>query len=103
MENNIQLKTSDLKKIISLLILKLDSLDNDSSFIIDKDLYWSIPEEDLYNVYENPNNLTIGSLIEDWNFLQEVISGKREVLDYDINKISILLRYLSDKMIFTNK
>ena len=100
MENNTQIKASDLKKIISLLALKLDSLNNDTSFIIDKDLYWHIPEEDLYSVYEVPNNLTIGSLTEDWNFLQDVMLGKREILDYDLNKISILLRYLSNKMVF---
>jgi len=100
MENNLRIKTSDLKKILHLLILKLDDLpDNDSSFILDKDLYWNIPEENLYNVYEEPNNLTIGSLAEDWNFLQDIVLNKREILDFDLNKISIILRYLSEKII----
>jgi hypothetical protein len=94
MENNIQIKTSDLKEIMNLLIMKLDHFDD---VIIDKDLYWSIPEEKLYNVYEEPNDFTIGSLVEDWTFLQDIILGKREILDYDLYKISILLRYLSSK------
>lgn len=99
MENINQIKISDLKKIFNLLLLKLDNRDNDSSFIIDKDLYWNIPEEDLYNVYKEADNLTIGSLTEDWIFIQEVISDKREILNYDLNKISTLLRYLSNKNI----
>lgn len=100
MENNIQIRVTDLKKIMNLLLSKLDSLDGNSSIILDKDLYWYIPEEELYNVYENPNNLTIGSLIEDWNFLQSCILGERDILDYDLNKLSMLFRYLSNNKIY---
>jgi len=92
MENNLKIKASDLKKIISLLMMKLDDFDD---VIIDKDLYWSIPEEKLYNVYEDPSDFTIGSLVEDWTFLQDIILSKREILNYDLYKISMFLRYLS--------
>lgn len=98
MENNI--KVSDLKKLINLIAFKLNDLDESSSFTIENDLYWNIQEQDLYNVYENPNELTIGSLIEDWIFLETIILEKRDILDYDLNKLSTILKYLASKMIF---
>ena len=95
MENNFQIKISDLKEVLNLLMLKLDGL-NDVS--IEKDLYWNIPDEKLYSVYEDPIDLTIGSLVEDWTFLQDIVLCKREIIGYDLYKLSMLIRYLSTKI-----
>lgn len=100
MENNTHIKIVDIKKIIEILLTKLDSMDNDNSLILDKDLYWNIVDDEVYNVYKNPTELTIGSLVEDWEFLQKVINGKREMIDYDLNKMSNILKFLGNKMIF---
>jgi hypothetical protein len=100
MENNIHINLDDLKKIVNILSSQLNNLDDNLSLILDKDLYWSINEDELYNVYENPKNLTIGSLLDDWLFLQNIITNERKILDYDLNKISRILKFLSNKMLF---
>lgn len=102
MENSkMELKTSDIKKIIKTLLVELNSLDIASSFTFDEDLYWNILDEELYDAYKDPVGLTMGSLIDDWEFLQPVLNGKREIIDYDLYKLAAILRFLGKKMIIT--
>ncbi|MDH6252589.1 hypothetical protein M2347_002316 [Chryseobacterium sp. H1D6B] len=93
MENKIKITKDDLKNILFALINKLENLD-DNSFSLNKDLYWNIPDEELYNVYEEPKEITIGSIKEDWDFLQQISHGKREVIGYDFNKTSSILKLI---------
>lgn len=90
MKNNTEIQKEDLKKILFMLIDKLDDSPTDN-FSLEKDLYWNIPDDKLYNVYQEPENLTIGSLVEDWEFLQKILRKEREVLWYDFYKVSTIL------------
>lgn len=70
-------------------------MDNISS---DVDLYWSIPNQELYNMYEEPKNFTIGSIMDDWTFLQKLLDEERQVVGYDFHKISSVLKMLGEKI-----
>jgi len=95
MENNkIEIRRNDLKKILYALINELDKSQN-NSFLLEKDLYWNIPFDELFNVYEEPKDITIGSIAEDWEFLQKINNG-REVLSYDFIKVSNILKLLAE-------
>ena len=96
MENNMQIQIKDIKIILEVLIKNFEDID--TNIDLDKDMYWNI-SEDIYNVYETPTELTLGSLIEDWEFLQMVINGKREMIDYDLSKLSNILKFLNYKMV----
>lgn len=98
MENNIEIQKEDLKKILYILIDKLEDSSCDN-FSLEKDLYWNIPDEELYNVYKEPTDLTMGSLVEDWEFLQKVLRKEREVIGYDFNKISNILKSIGHSSI----
>lgn len=102
MENNKpELKKVDIKKLIEVLINELDKLNDSTSFAFDSDLYWNITDEELYNPYKDSIELTMGSLVEDWEFLQNILDGKREMIDYDLSKLASLLRFLGKNMIIT--
>ncbi|MBL1222490.1 hypothetical protein JET18_16680 [Chryseobacterium sp. L7] len=90
MKNNIEIQKEDLKKILFMLIDKLDDSPTDK-FSLEKDLYWNIPDDKLYNMYQEPPDLTIGSLVEDWELLQKILRKEREVLWYDFYKVSTIL------------
>lgn len=91
-----QIQIKDIKIILEVLIKNFEDID--TNIDLDKDMYWNI-SEDIYNVYETPTELTLGSLIEDWEFLQMVINGKREMIDYDLSKLSNILKFLNYKMV----
>ena len=97
MENNLELKIHDIKKILKILIDKLDIIDD--TIIIEQDLYWNILDTELYDVYKDPNDLTIGSIIEDYEFISAVIIGNRDIIDYDLYKLSSILKFLGKSML----
>ncbi|OCA78248.1 hypothetical protein BBH99_09075 [Chryseobacterium contaminans] len=69
MENNkTELKKADIKRLIEVLINELDKLNDSASFDFDSDLYWNITDDELYNPHKDPAELTMGSLVEDWEF-----------------------------------
>lgn len=93
MKNTIEIEKEDLKKILLLLMNKLDA-SNHNTFVLDQDLYWNVLDEELYHTYKDPKDLTMGSLTDDWRFLQNVLNGKREMIDDDLYKLSSILRFL---------
>lgn len=101
MENKPELKKTDIRKLIEGLLSQLEKLNDSTSFPFDNDLYWNITDEELYNPYQDPIELTMGSLVEDWEFLQNVLDGKREMIDHDLSKLASLLRFLGKSMIIT--
>ena len=78
-----------------MLISKIEKVNSDSIFI-DKDLYWNINGEELYNVYDEPKNMSIGSIKDDWDFLEKILTNKRDITNYDFNKISSILKLFSE-------
>ncbi|KQT28481.1 hypothetical protein ASG22_19970 [Chryseobacterium sp. Leaf405] len=97
MENSIKIQKEELKQVFFTLINKIDNLNEDEIYF-QKDLYWNINDEELYNVYEEPKNITIGSIKEDWDFLQKILTSDREIINYDFNKIANILRLIGEKI-----
>ncbi|MDR2235936.1 MAG: hypothetical protein LBE92_07420 [Chryseobacterium sp.] len=99
MENNNSIKVADLKILLETFLLKLKNIDSNKTIPLEKDLYWNILDEELYEPYKDPTKLTMGNLTDDWEFLQKVFDGKREIIDYDLYKIASILRFLAKSMI----
>ncbi|EDF8720540.1 hypothetical protein MKU92_004784 [Salmonella enterica] len=63
---------------------------------LDADYYWDVPSKDIYNVYDEPEQLDIGQLSEDYEFLCNAYKGGY-LVQHNFNKIASLLRYLSER------
>ncbi|NUF50142.1 hypothetical protein [Gilliamella sp. ESL0250] len=64
---------------------------------IDYDFYWNIPSDLLYDLYNEPKELDMGQLSEDYQFLLYSIS--QDILTSgNLRKLSSLLRYIADKL-----
>lgn len=79
------IELDELKAIFERLIATRDK------FEISKDHYWEIWEDELYNVYKKPENLTIGQLTDDWNELQR-INDSEEPVSYDLVRFARIMR-----------
>jgi hypothetical protein len=60
------------------------------------DLYWSIPEEELYNVVDRPEELDIGRLSDDWEFVSKLLNGDADPVAYQLTEVAPLLRRLGE-------
>ncbi|BAP33324.1 transcription-repair coupling factor [Chryseobacterium sp. StRB126] len=93
MENK-DINISDIRKLINILSDKLEKLEDKNVVVLEDDLYWNILDEELYSPYHEPAQLTMGSVSEDWEFLQKVVNGEREMIDYDLYKLASILKFL---------
>lgn len=63
---------------------------------LDADFYWNVPSESIYDPYNEPGQLDIGQLEEDYETLR--FAHKTDALiGYNLKNISPIMRYLSVK------
>ena len=99
----IEIELYKIKKVLELIlseIIKLES--NNKNIILNKDLYWNILESEIYNVYEEPRNMTIGSLIDDWQYIETLLKLKEDdiqIINYDLHKILSIVKFIYNKNI----
>lgn len=93
----------DIRKLINILSDELEKLDDKKVVKLEGDLYWNILDEELYNPYDEPAQLTMGSLKEDWEFLQKVLNREREIIDYDLYKLASILKFLGKNSVMMKK
>lgn len=97
------MKIGDLKILLEALLSKLDNIDSNRPVFSDQDLYWNITDEELYDPYKEPVDLTMGSLSDDWEFLQKMMNGERDLIDYDLYKLAAILKYSGSKGIIAKE
>lgn len=71
-----------------------------SAVTVDKDFYWNVPADKLYNPYETPRepDLDLGQLSEDWEKLQDVSKGKAPPVGSGFVWLSAVLRAVGEEM-----
>ena len=82
----------NINKIQDITNIILDSLKKkyENGLELKVDYYWNIEDNEKYNVYKNPSELTIGQISEDYDFLISDIK-KKNISYYDLKYISHIL------------
>lgn len=88
--------TSELRKALEVLLGHLEST-SQSEFEVQEDFYWAVPAKACYDAYEQPTELTIGQLSDDWSHLQAIGEGKEEPLGYALVWASSVIRAIGEK------
>lgn len=87
----------ELEKIILSLLLKLKK-SKGHKVEINKDYYWEIDEEQLYNPLKEPTVRALGQLSDDLNELQRLLKSDEtlgEAIAYDLKRVSEILKAIS--------
>lgn len=95
MENNKKIINIDeLERISQMLFSKLkENIGNEIE--VNKDFYWNISEEELYNPYDEPSNMTLGQLSDDIERINYVYKFSDEIVNYDLKRLSTIIQVLS--------
>ncbi len=90
---------SQLRAIADKLFSHLESLGYDS-VEISEDWYWNIPEEEKYVMENEPKDLNIGRLSDDWEFLQGVSENDDDPpISYALIWLGKILQVIGEKII----
>lgn len=96
MENKQTTLTVDnLEEIILLILSNIKkAIGNNGRICFTNDFYWDLSQEDIFDIYKEPNNLTIGSISEDINIILENLN-ENSLITYDLKRISSIIRAIS--------
>jgi hypothetical protein len=72
-----------LEEAFSLLIARLRA-SGGSTFMLDRDYYWSIPHDVVFDVDSAPENLTIGQIAECLDWLKALQADRERALPYHL-------------------
>lgn len=92
-----KIKLADIEKLTEKLFLYLKNRGVDV-IEIPVDFYWHIPKEQIYAPYEQPAQLDVGQLSDDWNELQKVITGISAPITYNFVWLSAILRAIGENI-----
>ena len=93
-----QVSVSRLRTVSEQLFLHLEKKGY-SSVELSADYYWHIPKELRYNPYEEPKELDLGQLTDDWANLCNILEGETKPLAYAFVWLSAVLRTLGETVI----
>ncbi len=95
-----KIKIAELEKVLSDLLAELHEQKCEEIEIDKEDFYWAISKEELYNPYNQPNQLTLGQLSDDLEHIHKIFEKKLPIVCYDFAKISYIFLFIGNKNIF---
>ena len=90
--------TIDLEELRNLFNLLVTHIEQNVGMELDvhEDYYWNIPSPDRYDVYSNPDMLTVGQLTEDLQQLQKISDGVSEPIGYGLVWLASIIRKIGE-------
>jgi hypothetical protein len=89
-----EINIDELQLILSQLLSRLKEIKG-TDIELNNDFYWDIPSEELYNPYQEPKELTLGKLSDDWQEIKRLTDNQLDAIPYDLKRISNILKALS--------
>lgn len=93
----------NLQEVRTALNAVLDHLTNDlklSTVEIDpeRNLYWHVPVNEVYDMSKAPQGMDVGKLSDDSDFVKLIRRGEAGDAAYNLVHIAPLLRYIGEKV-----
>jgi hypothetical protein len=91
MRGKMEIKVELLEKVTTLLFDHLREREIKTvSWPVD--YYWAIPDEQLYDMTTEPDNLGVGELSHDWSILEGILNDRRGPLLYNFMELAAILK-----------
>ena len=92
-----KININELQQCLSQLLSNLKESKGEN-IELSKDFYWDISSDELYNPYEQPKELSLGQLSDDWQEIKRLVdNNSSNSIPYDLIRISNILRALSNE------
>lgn len=94
MMDEVQLPVAKLEAVVELLLRRVVAVGQDR-IVIDRDMFWSIPLGDAFEVYGPPPEATIGQVSESWDQLERVLAEPEDAVKYHLVWLADVLRAIA--------
>ena len=92
--NNMEIRVKDLLEIINILSNKIENSFDSTIEVKDEKYFWEIPEDRIFDVFNDIPQLLIGDISEDWNELLRLKNNNETPISYDIKRLSMFLQLI---------
>lgn len=93
-----QIEVQQLRAVTEKLLSHLE--DRKVEFVeIPTDYYWNIPCEQLHDPYQQPTELDMGQLTDDWKELQKLLTTEGQPLTYHLVWLAAILRAIGEDIV----
>lgn len=93
------IKVDELNRIVDKLFAHLKEI-GVNEIELPEDFYWYISENQVYNPYNKPTELTLGQLTDNWNELIKTLEEENNLIAYNFVWAATILRALGEKIVF---
>ncbi|UUV22016.1 hypothetical protein [Paenimyroides aestuarii] len=93
MGDNMKINIDELQKVTIFLLSKLKE-NSGEEIEISNDYYWNILDDELYNPYEKPTDLTLGQLSDDLEEIKRLINSDDAIM-YDLKRLAVIFKAIS--------
>lgn len=98
MADQLVLSVAELRRVCGQLLDHLDTVEG-PDVRLDRDFFWAIPAEKLYNVYATPEGLTVGQLSESWTNLTAILAEQAPVNAFALVWLADILRAIGQAVV----
>jgi hypothetical protein len=93
-----KVSVQELQRAASILLKHLEET-GQNVLEIPEDFYWDVPADRRYEQYNEPKQLTVGQLSDDWAEVNRITKGEREPLGYALVWLASVLRRVGEKAV----
>lgn len=90
--------TQELRAVFDVLMRHVEER-HGSTIEVDADYFWSIAPEEIYDVYDQPTELTIGQLTESLHNIRSVTADPKQAISYALVWLGDVLRATGHKLV----
>lgn len=91
------IKISALRETLDILLNHVEQ-SGQSEISIAHDFYWNVRSDALYDRYDEPANLDVGQLTEDWERLQKIRMSENPPVADGLVWLAAILRAVGDEI-----
>jgi len=90
-----EINLDDIRTIFEKLIKHLEKI-GVNTVSIPVDYYWNIPNDVVYDPYNEPTKFDMGQLSDDWRELQKLLDDDREPVGYHLVWLAAVLKAIGE-------
>ena len=89
-----KIQKKEVLHVLTLLSKKINENFGDEITLSSQDYYWQMTLDEMYDIQQEPKELMIGQISDDWSELKRLLANGDDAISYDLVSLGELLKLL---------
>lgn len=89
-----KIQKKEVLDVLTLLSKKINENFGDEITLSSQDYYWQMTLDEMYDIQQEPKELMIGQISDDWLELKRLLANGDDAISYDLVRLGELLKLL---------